>query len=81
MKEPATTLPNGTRIRTHTTLDSTRGMMVAPCHLNARHASTNGRIAGIVGGHGGDVYWVDHPEEIVPAVYCFTEFELVEETT
>lgn len=79
MKEPAQTLPFGTRIRTLPMLESTRGMLVAPCHLDARRASTNGRIAGIVGGHGGDVYWVDHLEDDALAAYCFTEFDLIEE--
>jgi hypothetical protein len=31
---------------------------------------------GVVGGHGGDVYWVWHFDSENTAAYCFAEFEL-----
>jgi hypothetical protein len=61
--------------------------MVSDKNLNARKPNATGWIVGIVGGHGGDVYWVAHtskkPEtgDTIPGnltgAYCFTEFELV----
>ena len=76
---PSTILSNGTLVRTHKALDSTRGMMISQRHLDARVADKPGKITGVVPGHGGDVYWVQHEEVIgtVPAAYCFSEFELV----
>jgi len=76
MRQPETILPNGTRVRTHAELESTRGMMVHPAHLSARRPGAEGAIAGVVGGHGGDVYYVEHAPGEPWAAYCFTEFEL-----
>lgn len=69
-------LSPGTEIRTHTQLESTRGMLIAEKHLLARRPGAVGVIGGYVPGHGGDVYWVRHGTEEIVAVYCFTEFEL-----
>lgn len=77
MKEPATIIPAGTLIRTHAVLDSTQGMLVAAERLNARVSDTVGTIKGVVAGHGGDVYWVEHNGGKV-AAYCWSEFSLVE---
>jgi hypothetical protein len=76
MNEPETILPNGTRIRTSNPLDSTAGFMVKEKHLQARKPGAVGIITGIVGGHGGDVYWVAHFDTDVTAAYGWMEFEL-----
>lgn len=76
MKEPEYILPNGTRVVTHEYLGSTGGMLVAQKFLDARRPSALGLIWGIVGGHGGDVYWVKH-DDGTGAAYMFDEFERV----
>ena len=76
MNRPDTVLPNGTRVRTHDTLDSTDGLFVEPEQIEARRAGTHGIIDGIVARHGGDVYRIRHLGAKVSAVYCYTEFEL-----
>lgn len=77
MDQPAYVLENGTKIRTNMVLDSTSGMLIDPRNLGQRRANAPGVIKGIVGGHGGDVYWVEHEKGAEhPAAYCFTEFEL-----
>lgn len=79
MNQPTYILDNGTRIRTHTKLGTNQGMNVAAIHIDQREADAEGTIAGVVGGHGGDVYWVQHVETRgdTTAPYCFDEFELV----
>lgn len=77
MKSAGDTLSTGTRIRTHATLGTTTGMMVASQHLTARTPDTLGAIAGIAGGHGGEVYFVEHGSTI--GAYCWDEFELAEQ--
>ncbi len=81
MNSPATLLPSNTTIRTNAKLDDTKGMLINKRHLDQRRPSAEGRIVGIVAGHGGDVYWVLHPDTQTPAAYCFTEFELAETTS
>lgn len=78
MDSPRYVLDNGTKIVTHDHLDSTGGMMINPLHLGARKPGAKGVIRGIVGGHGGDVYWVGHEEGQPLAAYGYTEFELDE---
>lgn len=81
MKQPAFILTNGTKVKTHEKLDSPPGFLVAATHMVQRRPSAEGTIAGVVevvGGHDGDVYWVDHNAGEPSAAYCFTEFELVE---
>lgn len=52
-------------------------MTIDPRNLSRRRANAPGVIKGVVGGHGGDVYWVEHETGAeYPAAYCFTEFEL-----
>jgi hypothetical protein len=75
MEQPERTLENGTKIRTHAHLARADGMMVHHAHLAARTANATGEIAGVVGGHGGDVYWVRHGSDECLAAYCFNEFE------
>lgn len=79
MNQPDYILKDGTKIRTHATLDSVGGMMVHHAHLAARTADADGEIAGVVGGHGGDVYWVRHGQDECLAAYCFNEFEYAPE--
>lgn len=77
MKEPYYILKNGTRIKTHSELEATRGLLITSRHLNLRKPDAMGIVVGIVGGHGGDVYFVAHLGDADAAAYCFTEFELV----
>ena len=51
-------------------------MMIAQRYLDARKPNQTGTIAGVVGGHGGDVYWVKPDDGGEVAAYCFSEFEL-----
>lgn len=81
MQEPEHVLESGTKVRTHETLDDTKGMTIVEKHLNARAPNKEGVIVGIVGGHGGDVYWVRHPDTVHVAAYGFWEFELADEKT
>lgn len=67
MEQPKYILDTGTRIRTHATLRHSD-------HFGARHPDKPGKIAGVVGGMGGDVYHVDH-DDGARAIYCFDEFE------
>ncbi len=75
MQQPMYILEDGTRVVTHAALEDTRGMMVPPSYLGARKPNEKGAISGVVGGHGGDVYYVKHDSGDV-GVYAFTEFEL-----
>lgn len=77
MRQPETILPHGTKVRTHDVLGPTTGMIISPASLAMRKPGAVGTIHGIVGGHGGDVYWVQHDGDMSPAApYCFYEFEL-----
>lgn len=62
MTQPDTILPRGTEILTHAMLGKTEGMIVGADNLSRRRATARGTIAGIVAGHGGDVYWGDHSD-------------------
>ncbi len=75
MEQPKYLLKHGTRIKTHERLGSTAGMLIKQTYLDQREPNSTGYIAGIVGGHGGDVYWVQH-DNGKQAAYCFDEFEL-----
>jgi hypothetical protein len=65
------------QVKTNDTLGSTRGMMIRYQHLALRRPNAVGRVLDYVGGHGGDVWWVQHDGDPVPAAYCFDEFEAV----
>lgn len=71
MKQPDKILPSGTLVRTHATLQD-----FGLPHPSAMFRRSNqiGVIRGIVGGLGGDVYWVEHGREV--GVYHYEEFEL-----
>ena len=78
MKEPEYVLKNGTRVKTHAELDSSIGMIVPSQCVQMRRGSTEGIVRGVAGGHGGDLYYVEHEaDDLHYAVYCFTEFEVV----
>lgn len=51
---PTTILPNGTKVRTNETLESTAGMVVFAGSLSAMRPNAPGVIQGVVPGHGGD---------------------------
>lgn len=55
--------------------EQTKGMMIAAKYLNARRPNCGGTIRGYVGGHGGDVWWVEHAPDDV-AAYAYNEFEV-----
>lgn len=77
MDQPAEILKNGTRIQVHNNLGDTKGMLIKEEILTRRTPGITGRICGIVGGHGGDVYWVRHDgEEDTGSAYGWWEFEL-----
>jgi len=77
VQQPTYILDNGTRVHTHATLGTTRGMNVAASHIDQRETNAEGEIVGVVGGCGGDVYWVMHEGSGPCAPYCFDEFEIV----
>jgi len=74
MNQPQNILPDGTTVRTHAALGLTTGMIVPHENLRRRQPDAVGRVTGVVPGHGGDVYWIDHGD--LQAPYCFDEFEL-----
>lgn len=78
MEQPKYLLSAGTRIKTHPSVNNTQGLHVKQSHLDARRPNAVGTIVGVVGGHSGDVYWVKHEGMEAHAVYCFTEFELIQ---
>jgi hypothetical protein len=72
MKQPEYLLNTGTRVRTHD--------HEFTCALpGVRRRNAVGKIKGVVGGMGGDVYWVDH-DDGARGAYCFDEFELEPES-
>jgi hypothetical protein len=75
MDEPKTILEKGTRIRTSKILGSSNGMCVRLEYIDNRRKDALGIIGGVVGGHGGDVYWVEHDDGKM-AVYGWMEFDL-----
>ncbi len=75
MREPEYILNPMTRVKTNR-LYSTGGFMITQKHIDARKPDTIGVITGIVGGHGGDVYWVAHLGDSCTAAYGWEEFEL-----
>ncbi len=86
MKEPEHMIEMGTEVITHDTLGPTIGFMVKQPFLEKRRPGTPGIVRGWVGGHGGDVYWVEHEYTTAEAtihtdnvaVYGWMEFELAE---
>lgn len=79
MQQPYSILPKRTGVRTHDKLGSTEGMIAPQSQLNARKPSAEGMITGVLPGHGGDVYLVQHFDDQSIAPYCYTEVELSED--
>ena len=77
MKQPDIILSAGTKIISHNLLnnDALAGSNVKRHHLDSRGPTKKGSIKGVVGGCGGDVYWVTHPDGGI-AAYGWWEFEL-----
>lgn len=61
------------KVKTVSVLGSTRGMLVRQDHIDTRRSSAEGIVRGHVPGHGGDVWWVSHGDEV--GAYCFDEFD------
>ncbi len=76
MEQPEKMLEFGVKVVTASELDDTMGMTVARKHTVCRRPDGYGRITGVVPGHGGDVYWVQHKDDETIGAYCFTEFDL-----
>jgi hypothetical protein len=76
VNEPEAILPQNTRVQTCSMLLSTGGWFVREKHLEVRKPDAIGVICGVVGGHGGDVYWVDHIGDPCMAAYGWREFNL-----
>jgi hypothetical protein len=74
MKQPEKLPEIGTRLRTRDKLESTKGFMIAQRHLDVRRPSSDCVYIGWVPGHGGDVWWCEHPGAVV-AAYSWTELE------
>lgn len=73
---------SGMKIITNATLNGTGGILIKESYLDARKPSQTGIVKHWVGGHGGDVWWVEHtpspdhaPDLKNIAAYCFDEFE------
>ena len=69
----------GKRIKTAMMLGSTDGMAIAQRHLDTRMPNCEGTVKGYVPGHGGDVWFVEHPDGAV-AAYSITEMAELPET-
>ncbi len=76
MKEPEYVLPFGLRVMSNEFF-SDAGLMVRRQYLDARKPHMPGFIIGFVGGHGGDVYWVQQNDGSV-AVYAWTEIDYLQ---
>lgn len=76
VQQPDYILKDGTKVITHEKLDDTRGLTIKAKHLEVRKPHQKGVICGVVGGHGGDVYWVQHEGSEEVGAYGFKEFEL-----
>ena len=77
MDQPEYILESGTRVQVNEKLDTPSGMLIKAEVLERRTPGVSGQINGVVGGHGGDVYWVRHDgEEDKGSAYGWWEFEL-----
>lgn len=77
MEQPRQILENGFRVKTVDVFEknATMGMVGDPGYIAARKNGESGKIAGVVGGAGGDLYFVKHDVDGTVAVYCFNEFD------
>lgn len=69
MEQPKEILPKGTRVRIHDEVEQFL-MLSGP-----RPGGVEGEVVGVVPGMGGDVYFVNHGNDV--SLYCFDEFELI----
>lgn len=76
MEQPQYILETGTEVVTASRLKK-EDFLIVPRILKNRSPATKGKIKGVVGGHGGDVYFVTHGEDKV-AAYGWWEFDLVD---
>ena len=72
MLDPSTLRP-GLPVRV-TKLGTTDGLLIVPERLSLRRTG-RGELIRTVDGHGGDVWWVKHPDDTVSA-YSVSEMEL-----
>lgn len=70
----------GIRVRI-TKLDSVDGMFIHAKHLTCRRVGVTGTVGNYVGGHGGEVWFIDHDGSDECGAYVYDEFELVETPT
>ena len=57
-------------------LGGTSGFLVAPEYLSGRRAGVIGTVKHYVGGHGGEVWWIEHNDGSgIVSAYCYNEFE------
>lgn len=77
MKQPSRILGNGFRVVTVDVFEknATMGMIGGPDYIAARKNGEPGEIAGVVGGAGGDLYFVKHDVDGSVGVYAFMEFD------
>jgi hypothetical protein len=81
MDQPEYILTNGTCIKVDDPLGAPNGLLIKQEILDRRTPGVTGQVCGIVGGHGGDVYWVRHDGvEDTGSAYGWWEFELVQPT-
>lgn len=77
MEQPVHILENGTRVKTCSKLEALGLAFANQSQVALRKPNQSGIITGVVGGCGGDVYWVRHDtEEDEVSPYGFWEFEL-----
>lgn len=76
MKQPEHILERGFRVVTVDVFEknATMGMIGGADLISARKNGEPGKIDGVVGGAGGDLYFVLH-DDGARAVYAFTEFD------
>jgi hypothetical protein len=77
MKSPAT-LAYGMKIRTHATLGDAGRISVSSITIAQRKPDAEGAFRGMVQGHGGGVYLVQHGSTSFLAAYHFDEFDLAD---
>lgn len=63
MNQPETILATNTKVITHATLGSTKGMLIGHGNLSMRKPSAEGLIRGVVGGHGLWLVWEQGDDE------------------
>jgi len=76
VNQPSSILENGTWILTQSRLSDVEvGTFLRAEYLLTRTPNVRGQICGVVGGTGGDIYWVQH-EDGLKSAYGWWEFDL-----